>query len=182
MGMDARYRDVMERYQRMDPEHFNDVLDGIADALAMTDAEISEASGISRQTINGMRGGRARIKPDKLWPLASALGADVEVFFLPDVASDDDAGCFGEGGQPPATSSPWRAPAWPRRRGEERLYNLGLGVCRNLDGGNTIDTELAGLVDDARLSPGDAGALVGAAVTDMCPQHGPAVEEYLATH
>lgn len=77
---------MMERYQRMDPEHFNDVLDGIADALAMTDAEISQASGISRQTINGMRGGRARIKPDKLWPLASALGADVEVFFLPDVA------------------------------------------------------------------------------------------------
>lgn len=77
---------MMEGYQRMDPEHFNDVLDGIADALAMTDAEISQGSGISRQTINGMRGGRARIKPDKLWPLASALGADVEVFFLEDVA------------------------------------------------------------------------------------------------
>jgi transcriptional regulator with XRE-family HTH domain len=77
---------MMERYQRMDPEHFNDVLDGIADALAMTDAEISQGSGISRQTINGMRGGRARIRPDKLWPLASALGADVDVFFLPDVA------------------------------------------------------------------------------------------------
>lgn len=77
---------MMERYQRMDPEHFNDVLDGIADALAMTDAEISQGSGISRQTINGMRGGRAKIRPDKLWPLASALGADVEVFFLPDVA------------------------------------------------------------------------------------------------
>lgn len=76
----------MERYKRMDPEHFNDVLDGIADALQMTDAEISAASGVSRQTVNQMRGGRVRIKPDKLWPLASALGADVEVFFLDDVA------------------------------------------------------------------------------------------------
>lgn len=67
-------------------------------------------------------------------------------------------------------------------QGEERLYNLGLGVCRNLDGGNTIEQELAGLTTDARLSPGDAGALVGAAVTDLCPHHGPAVERYLKEH
>lgn len=69
-----------------------------------------------------------------------------------------------------------------RTQGEERLYNLGLGVCRNLDGGNTIEQELAGLTTDARLTPGDAGALVGAAVTDMCPQHGPTVEQYLKEH
>ncbi len=67
-------------------------------------------------------------------------------------------------------------------QGEQRLYNLGVGVCRNLDRGNTIDQELAGLIGDARLNDGDAGALVGAAVTGICPYHGPAVEEYLASH
>lgn len=77
---------MMERYQRMDPSHFNDVLDGIADALSMTDGEISDGSGVSRQTINQMRGGKVRIRPDKLWPLASALGAEVDVFFIEDVA------------------------------------------------------------------------------------------------
>lgn len=65
-------------------------------------------------------------------------------------------------------------------QGQERLYNLGLGVCRNLDRQHTIEQELTGLIDDARLTPDDAGALVGAAVTDMCPQHGPTVERYLA--
>lgn len=67
-------------------------------------------------------------------------------------------------------------------QGEQRLYNLGLGVCRNLDNGNTIELELQGLIGDARLTPPDAGQLVGAAVTDLCPQHGPLVEEYLRTH
>ena len=67
-------------------------------------------------------------------------------------------------------------------QGEERLYNLGLGVCRNLDGGNTIDDEIRGLVDDARLTPDDAGSLIGAAVTDMCPHHGGLVEDYLAAN
>lgn len=65
-------------------------------------------------------------------------------------------------------------------QGDERLYNLGLGVCRNLDRGNGIEQELAGLVDDARLTASDAGALVGAAVADLCPHHGPTVEQYLA--
>lgn len=65
-------------------------------------------------------------------------------------------------------------------QGEERLYNLGLGVCRNLDGGTTIDQELSGLINDARLADSDAGSLVGAAVSDMCPQHGQLVEAYLA--
>lgn len=65
-------------------------------------------------------------------------------------------------------------------QGQERLYNLGLGVCRNLDRDHTIEQELTGLIDDARLTPDDAGALVGAAVTDMCPQHGPTIERYLA--
>lgn len=67
-------------------------------------------------------------------------------------------------------------------QGEERLYNLGLGVCRNLDRGNTIDQELAGLVDDARLAGGDAASLVGAAVSDLCPHHGQLVEDYLAAN
>lgn len=67
-------------------------------------------------------------------------------------------------------------------QGEERLYNLGLGVCRNLDGGNSIGEELAGLVDDARLTQGEAGSLVGAAVTDLCPHHGGLVKEHLATN
>lgn len=84
--MIARYQDLLERYQRIDPEHFGDVLNAIASALSMTDAEVSEGSGVSRQTINAMRGGRAPIRPDKLWPLASALGIEVEVFLIDDVA------------------------------------------------------------------------------------------------
>lgn len=113
----------MERYQRMEPEHFNDVLDGIADALAMTDAEISEGSGISRQTINGMRGGRARIKPDKLWPLASALGADVEVFFLPDVADAvRDSATWPRRGRGEGTGRRASVPSCTTRRHHHRTH------------------------------------------------------------
>ncbi len=65
------------------------------------------------------------------------------------------------------------------RLGEPLLYELGLKVCRNLDSGATIADELAHVES---LDIEESGTVVGAAVTDMCPQHGPAVEQYLATH
>jgi transcriptional regulator with XRE-family HTH domain len=81
------YHVTLARYEAVGPEHVADVVDAIADALSATDAEIAEATGrtISRQTINGMRGGRVRIRPDKLWPLAAALGVEVDNLLHPDV-------------------------------------------------------------------------------------------------
>src|SRR5687768_16705577 len=60
-------------------------------------------------------------------------------------------------------------------QGEERLYNLGLNVCERLDAGQSIEEQLA---DDAGLGD-NMGLVVGAAVTDMCPQHGELVEDFL---
>lgn len=65
-------------------------------------------------------------------------------------------------------------------QGQQRLYGLGVGVCQHLDLGRGIAEELTGLIDDARLTPGDAGQIVGAAVSDLCPHHGALVEQYLA--
>lgn len=63
-------------------------------------------------------------------------------------------------------------------QGEQRLYGLGVNVCQRLDAGQSIEEQLA---DDAGLGD-DMGSIVGAAVTDMCPQHGQLVEDYLAAN
>ena len=63
-------------------------------------------------------------------------------------------------------------------QGERRLYGLGVGVCRNLDRGNTVAQEVAGLIDQAGLVDRDTGALVGSAVANLCPHHTDAVEAY----
>lgn len=78
------YEQLLARYDALGPDHFADVLDGIATAVGASDDEIHRRSGISRQTINGMRAGRTPIRPDKLWPLASALDTDLEVFLISD--------------------------------------------------------------------------------------------------
>lgn len=63
-------------------------------------------------------------------------------------------------------------------QGEQRLYNLGINVCTRLDAGQTVEENMA---DDAGL--GDSwGSVVGAAVADLCPHHGDAVEAYLAAN
>lgn len=81
----ARYQEVVERYEQMVPGHVNDTLDAIATALRVTDGELHRRTGISRPTINGMRAGRVRIAPEKLWPLASALDVEVDVLLMDEV-------------------------------------------------------------------------------------------------
>jgi hypothetical protein len=65
--------------------------------------------------------------------------------------------------------------------GESRLWGLGVGVCRNLDSGSTVDAELEGLAVDAGL--GDpAGSVVAAAAMGICEHHLPTVEAWAAEH
>ena len=64
-------------------------------------------------------------------------------------------------------------------QGEERLWGLGMGVCRNLDDGGSVAGEVEGLAVDAGL--GDAaGSVVASAVSGICEQHLPAVEAWVA--
>lgn len=63
------------------------------------------------------------------------------------------------------------------QEGEQRLWGLGVGVCRNLDGGNTVAEEVEGLAVDAAL--GDpAGSVVGSAALSICDHHLPAVQAW----
>lgn len=62
-------------------------------------------------------------------------------------------------------------------QGEERLYNLGINVCQRLDAGQTIEEQFA---DPAPRFGNEWGTVIGAAVTDLCPQHGDAMEQFLA--
>lgn len=62
-------------------------------------------------------------------------------------------------------------------QGAERLYNLGVNTCSRLDSGRSVADEIA-FVSDSNLGD-EAGSVVGAAVAHLCPQHEPAVREYL---
>lgn len=50
--------------------------------LKLNDRKIEARSGISRQTINGKRSGASPIRARDLWPLADALGVEVDVLLL----------------------------------------------------------------------------------------------------
>lgn len=65
-------------------------------------------------------------------------------------------------------------------QGEERLYNLGVNICQRLDADQTVEEQFT---DQAPPNLGDEwGAVIGAAVSDLCPQHSDALETFMAAN
>ena len=63
------------------------------------------------------------------------------------------------------------------RIGEERAYGAGVAMCRELDGGASIEAVISGR---GELGLGDGvGSLLAAAATQLCEQHEDAVREWV---
>ena len=56
--------------------------DLLARMLDLKDSDLQELTGFSRQTINKLRNGRLVVQMSHLWPLASAVGLDMDDLLL----------------------------------------------------------------------------------------------------
>lgn len=81
----ARYPDVAVRLREVPPDQPGRTLDLLARMLDLTDEQLHERCGraLSRSVISHKRSGRSPVLARDLWPLADALGAEVDVLLLP---------------------------------------------------------------------------------------------------
>ena len=77
------YAELSEALARIDRTQPGRTFDLLARMLGRTDADLQHRTGISRQTINGKRTGASKVSAKDLWPLAEAVGVDVDVLLLP---------------------------------------------------------------------------------------------------
>lgn len=89
MSMDtsdeARFTRIASALRELPPGQAGRTLDLLARMLALTDQALHERTGreLSRTSINHKRSGRSPMRSSDLWPLADALGVDVDVLLLP---------------------------------------------------------------------------------------------------
>lgn len=80
----ARYSDVAATLEALPPDQTGRTLDLLARMLDLTDADMHRRTGgqMSRATVNAKRKGRSPVRPEDLWPLADALGVEIDVLLL----------------------------------------------------------------------------------------------------
>jgi transcriptional regulator with XRE-family HTH domain len=80
----TRYPDIAAALDKTPSGQANRTFDLVARMRDLTDHDVYELTGhsISRASINQKRSGRSPIRAGDLWPLADALGVDIDVLLL----------------------------------------------------------------------------------------------------
>lgn len=81
----ARYPEVASALREVPPGQAGRTVDLLARMQDLTDHDLHARTGraISRTSINQKRSGRSPVRAADLWPLADALGVDVDVLLMP---------------------------------------------------------------------------------------------------
>lgn len=85
MDTTARYTEVASALRELPPRQLSRTLDLLARMRDYNDGELWERTGrfVGRTTLNQKRSGRTPIHAQDLWPLADALGVEVDVLLMP---------------------------------------------------------------------------------------------------
>lgn len=85
MDTTARYTDVASALRELPPRQLSRTFDLLARMRDYNDGELWERTGraMSRTTLNQKRSGRSPIRAIDLWPLAEAVGVEVDVLLMP---------------------------------------------------------------------------------------------------